>query len=59
MDGMCRRSRAGMDAGVNHFLGFALQNPEAKIATEGDFRPRKGLQRKYRKPPARIRTRSV
>jgi hypothetical protein len=31
-----------MDAGLNNFLGLALQTPKANIATEGDFRPRKG-----------------
>jgi hypothetical protein len=31
-----------MDAGLSRFMGFALQTPKAKIATEGDFRPRKG-----------------
>jgi hypothetical protein len=31
-----------MDAGVNSFLGFASQNPQPKIATEGDFGQRKG-----------------
>jgi hypothetical protein len=37
-----RRKPVGMDADVNNSLGFATQTPKAKIATEGDFRPRKG-----------------
>jgi hypothetical protein len=42
MDAVCRRSRAGRAAGVNHFLGFALQHPKVKNRKDADFHPRNG-----------------
>jgi hypothetical protein len=30
------------DAGVNNFLGFALQNPQSKNSMDAVFRQRKG-----------------
>jgi hypothetical protein len=30
MDAMCRRSRTGMDAGVNRFPGFCFAKPKAQ-----------------------------
>jgi hypothetical protein len=50
----CSRSNLkGKEAGLNKSSGVLLRKtPKAKIATDGDFRPRKGLQRKYRRPPS-------
>jgi hypothetical protein len=36
------KSKAGMDAGVNNFPGFALQNPQPKNSMDAVFRQRKG-----------------
>jgi hypothetical protein len=40
-----------MDAGINNFLGFASQNPKLKNGMNAIFEQRKGLKRKYRRPP--------
>jgi hypothetical protein len=34
-----------MDAGINNFLGFALQNPKLKNGMDAIFEQRKGLKR--------------